>query len=209
MSDCMTEPDAKACAAVIQIDPQQAMALINRRQSVSQLTEPAPNRQQVEQLIGLALTAPDHQHLHPWRFVCVTAEQREAFGELLAAAMLAEQPDVDERVLNKIRLQPMRAPMIIVCILSYRPSDKISRDEQLLSCGAAVQNILLGLVGLGYASIWRTGAVAQLNYLREALGCKPDDEIVGLVYVGTPVQQPPARIPLPVDEFLTEWHVGS
>ena len=60
---------------------------IHQRQSIGQLIEPAPNADQLELAFQAALTAPDHHRLKPTRFVVIEAEQRGAFGEVLAKAL--------------------------------------------------------------------------------------------------------------------------
>lgn len=42
---------------------------IKSRRSIGNLVAPAPNREQVEQAIEVALSAPDHKDLNPYRFI--------------------------------------------------------------------------------------------------------------------------------------------
>ena len=83
------------------------------------------------------------------------------------------------------------------------------RDEQLLSTGAGVQNILNAAWALGLGAIWRTGDMATNPQVIEALGLAPQDVIVGFVYIGhinCTLKQPPE---LPLDDFVTRWKAKS
>lgn len=181
--------------------------LIHARQSIGQLIEPAPTMQQLYQAIGAALTAPDHKRLRPWQFVLIPNEQRAAWGEQLAMAMRIDDPDMDAKTFEKIKQQPMRAPIILVCLMRYQISDKVSHSEQLLSCGAAVQNLLLSLKSQGFDSIWRTGAPAVSEHVRALFQCKPKDDIVGFIYIGTAAQPSSPRSELPIDDYFQVWSV--
>ena len=186
------------------ITVEQAFDLINHRQSIGHLIEPAPTASQLEQAIAAALTAPDHHRLHPWRFVVIQGEQREAFGHLLSESLAADG-DMDPHQLERVKNHPLRAPMILVCIMQYRPHHKVPAYEQILSCGAGIQNLLLILQAQGYSSMWRSGAASESASLKRALGCSANDEIAGLVYIGTSPKEIAPRHPLNVADFLTEW----
>lgn len=180
------------------------LSWLQSRQSVGQLTEPAPNQQQIEQAIATALTAPDHYRLQPWRFLLIDGERREAFGQLVADCM-AKGGLQDETQLERLRQQPLRAPMLLVCMMNYHPHDKVPQFEQLLSCGAAVQNVLLALQAQGFSTMWRTGEIVESPHLKQALGCQPQDVIAGIVYIGTAAKMPPARQQTEIEPFMQCW----
>ena len=186
------------------ITVEQASAFITSRQSVGQLVAPAPSSAEIEQLIAAALTAPDHHRLHPWRFITIEGDQRVAFGELVSKA-LAEDGETDTIQLERVKQHPLRAPMLLVCIMQYQPHPKVPHYEQVLSCGAAIQNILLLLQAQGYASMWRSGAASESAALKRALGCSANDEIAGILYIGTATKDIAPRQPLQVSDFLTTW----
>lgn len=186
------------------ISVEDVVALIDHRQSIGHLVEPAPGTEQLEQAIAAALTAPDHHRLHPWRFLVIAGEQRQAFGQLLAQS-LAEDGETDQVQLERVKHHPLRAPMLLICIMKYYPHPKVPRDEQVLSCGAAIQNLLLTLQAQGYASMWRSGAVAESVSFKRALGLGTDDEVAGLIYIGTAPKAIAPRQKLKVSDFLTQW----
>jgi nitroreductase len=172
---------------------------IHQRQSIGQLVEPAPNLQQLEKAVQAALTAPDHHRLKPTRFVVVTPEQRAAFGEFLANA-LADMGENDPAQLERVKHHPFRA---FTCFsLNDDPrSPKVPHFEQILSTGAAVQNFLLSLQAQGFASMWRSGAVVESNWLKQQFGLKEQDLISGIIYIGTAAKTIAPRAEIESQDF--------
>ena len=76
--------------------------------------------------------------------------------------------------------------MIIVTAVRVQADSKIPEWEQTAAVIAATQNILLAAEALGFGAIWRTGAMAKSPLVKEYLGLAPTDQIIGLLYIGTP-----------------------
>ena len=81
----------------------------------------------------------------------------------------------------------MRAPVIVVAAAKLAKGHRIPEVEQLLSAGAAVQNIMLAAKARGFGAMWKTGAPAYDASVKQALGVAADSEIVGFLYLGTQV----------------------
>lgn len=177
---------------------------IHQRQSIGQLVEPAPNSEQLEKAVQAALTAPDHHRLKPTRFVIVTPEQRAAFGEQLANA-LADLGETDSSQLDRVKQHPFRAPMLVLALTTIQDHPKVPHFEQILSTGAAIQNFLLSLQAQGFASMWRSGAVVESNWLKQQLGLKEQDIIAGIIYVGTAAKVIPPRAEIDSQAFMKTW----
>lgn len=175
-------------------------ALLSRRAS-PRLTDPAPGPEQLELIFKAALRAPDHAMLRPWRFMVVTGEGRDRLGEMFVEAMAPETPEQK----TKLRQAPLRAPVIIIAVARIIEHPKVPRVEQVSSTAAAVQNMSLAAHALGYASIWRTGAVAFSEKVKQGLGLESGDEIVGLLYLGTATVEDRPVPDLPVDEYFVSW----
>lgn len=188
------------------MNAQHTLALIEGRQSVGLLTEPAPDQAQLEQAIQAALAAPDHHRLRPWRFIAVSGDARQRMGEVLVDALMATG-ETDPAQLDRVRAQPLRAPLIVLCATIATPHPKVPKVEQVLSTGAAIQNMLLTLHAQGFAAMWRTGALVESPQLKAAFGLSADDEIAGLVYIGSPAKAMTPRQPLVVADFLQHWSI--
>lgn len=180
---------------------QEILNFIKSRRSMGNLIAPAPSREQVEQAIEVAMSAPDHKQLQPFRYVVLQGQALTAFGEALHRASLA-QGETDEKTLAKALAMPHRSPMIITCITRYREHDKVPKWEQLASVSASVQNLLLALQAQGFATVWRTGNLIDEPAVKAHFGVTDDNQIVGFVYVGTAGAEMPKRPPILVDDFI-------
>lgn len=180
---------------------QDILNFIKARRSMGNLIAPAPNHEQVEQAIEVAMSAPDHKQLQPYRFVVLEGDALKKMGEALKLASIA-QGETDEKAITKALTMPLRAPMIITCITRYRPHDKVPVWEQLASASAAVQNLLLALQALGFATVWRTGSLIDESAVKAYFGVTDTNQIVGFIYVGTAGTSLPNRPPLLVDDFI-------
>lgn len=177
---------------------------MHQRQSIGHLIEPAPNKAQLTQAFQAALTAPDHHRLKPTHFIQIEAEQREAFGLLLADAV-ADLGETDPIQVERVKGHPFRAPLLVLAVTRFQDHPKVPLFEQTLSTGAAVQNFLLSLQAQGFSSIWRSGAVVESALLKRQLGLNERDLISGIIYIGTAVKVIPPRIDIDSNEFVTTW----
>ncbi|WP_218697965.1 nitroreductase family protein [Acinetobacter harbinensis] len=177
---------------------------IHQRQSVGQLLEPAPSAEQLEKAFQAALTAPDHHRLKPTRFVVISADQRKMFGELLSDA-LADLGEADAVALERVKNHPARAPLLVLALTQFQPHAKVPHFEQVLSTGAAIQNLLLSLQAQGFSSIWRSGAVVESKLLKQSFGLAEDDLIAGIIYIGTAAKTITARSEIDTQNYVSYW----
>ncbi|MGO9785421.1 MAG: nitroreductase family protein [Stellaceae bacterium] len=166
-------------------------ALLTRR-SPAQLREPAPDGPALQTMLDAAMRAPDHGKLRPWRFLVLRGDARARFGALMAESLKRRDPTATPPLLEKERVKPLRAPLIVVVAAEIVEGHKIPAVEQLLAAGAAAQNLQLAAHALGFGAVWRTGAPAYDPFVKQALGFKVSDAIVGFMYLGTPDVHAPA-----------------
>jgi nitroreductase len=166
---------------------------------------PGPDPDALRRILEAGAAAPDHGKLRPWRLLVVEGEGRERLGELFAAASIASGAPADGEEVRKQRQAPLRAPLIIVAVAQVAADAKIPAVEQLASTAAAAQNILLAAHALGFAGKWSTGKNAYDPVIREGLGCKPGDQILGFIYIGS-YAAPQASSPRPsLEEVVRPW----
>lgn len=160
----------------------------------------------VQELLGLAGWAPNHYRTNPFRFVVLTGAARGRLGEV-AAREVGRKPDAKEAIVERQRVQFMRAPTVIVAA-SAPDEDPIKHFENKYTVAAGVQNLLLGAQAAGLAAAWRSGpAMVDPDVsgpVKEALGLDPNDEIVGFIYLGYAVGPPGAREQAPVKVSFVE-----
>ena len=178
---------------------------IQSRNSVPFLEEPAPKSSDMSEIYKGALRAPDHANLRPWKFIEVRGDARKRLGEtfLQTAQNLGE--DLSEEQKEKLKISPLRAPMLIILAANIKEHPKVPKIEQIISLGAAAQNILLGLHELGFAAVWRTGKMAFNSEITNQLGLENNYEIIGYLYVGTSSGK---EKPIPehkIEDFVEIW----
>lgn len=182
----------------------EALDVLLDRVSVPRLVEPAPDAAQREIMFSAALRAPDHGQLRPYRFLTVEGEARNQMGELLVQALLASAPHADEKAVDKARNGPLRAPLVVV-VIAKLIEHKVPKSEQLITAGCAAHGVLLAAYALGVGAVWRTGELSYSAHVAKGMGLAADEEIIGFLYLGTPLN-PPREAPRPdVGDFVSHW----
>lgn len=177
-----------------------AIEALQTRTAAPRLTEPSPSPSELDTILKAGLRAPDHGMLRPWRFLLVSGTAREKLGKMFVEQMMPETEEQKTKLLNA----PLRAPLIIVAVAQIQEHPKVPPVEQICATAAAVQNMSVAIHALGYSSIWRTGAPAFHAGVKEALGFKAGDEIVGFLYVGTPTVERPVPENA-IADYVKEW----
>jgi nitroreductase len=139
------------------------------------------DRATLDELFDLARWAPNHHLTNPWRFRVLGPR---ALGRLKEAAGAEAAPKLD------------RAPTLVAvtCL-----GDEEDRD----ATAAAAYIVLLAAHGRGLAGYWRTPEVLRTPGGRAALGIGEEEQVLGLLHLGSPRQE--QRVPerAPVAEIAT------
>ncbi|MBE0441255.1 nitroreductase family protein [Psychrobacter sp. FME13] len=171
------------------ITSEEMIGWINSRRSMGNLDAPAPTYAQVKTAIECATTAPDHKKLQPWRFVVTQGDARHELGRVLARAAqekaIQEGEVLSEKDIEKTVNIPLRAPMIITVVTKMQAHQKVPPFEQILSTGAAVQNLILALKAQGYSTVWRTGLLCNEPAVKAYFDVGSNDYVTAFVYTGT------------------------
>ena len=171
-------------------DRSSALSLLETRRSGKprELVGPGPNAEEMDRILTVAARIPDHGKLHPWRFVTIGGEQRDALEAVLREALAAENPDATDAHFEKEHEFAHYAGQLVVLVSAPVEDHKIPVWEQQLSCGAAGMNLLLGAHALGYVAGWVTGWRAYSDHVRRAL-CGPGERIAGFIFIGHPSRE--------------------
>lgn len=160
-------------------------ALLDRR-STSALTDPGPDDQQIDVILQAAATAPDHGRLRPWRFVVVRGDARERFADALEDGGVTLTPDLADGIRAKLRSKAHVAPALVTVIAAPRPA-KVERWEQVASAACSGYAVVLAAHALGLGAMWKSVPFRTGPMLADLLGMGPDDELLGWVLLGTPI----------------------
>ena len=179
------------------------LSILQARQSHNKLVDPAPNREQLEDMFKAALRAPDHALLRPWRYRVYEGKALSELGEHFLTASLNDEPELSDLKREKIRNKPLRAPMVIVASVLLQEHPKVPHVEQILSAGASVQNLLMAAHFQGIGAMWRTGSLAFNHHLMDLLGLEEDEVIVGFIYLGKEEGDKRRIKPLEIEAFVS------
>ncbi len=186
-----------------QVTDEQLINWIKSRRSIGNLSIPAPTESQIKAAIDCAVTAPDHKKLQPWRFIVTQGNARHELGRaflVAAEAKAAQEGDtLSEKDRQKTYNMPLRAPVIITVVTQMQAHKKVPPFEQMLSAGAAVQNLILALKAQGFSTVWRTGLLCNEPAVKAYFDVSADDYVTAFVYTGTSTCDMPTRKPIDIE----------
>lgn len=171
-----------------------ALDAARSRQSWSKVTEDAPSREELLPLVAAAGRVADHSSLRPWRLIELRADDRLALGAAMAKAAGDKKPSS----------KPLRAPLLIAVVASFRKSDKVPHWEQEAVASGVAHVLSLLLDEAGWGVLWRTGGYTRSDAVAAAHGLKKNEELLGWLYVGgKPAKKPGRRETVDADTMLT------
>ncbi|MEJ6069764.1 nitroreductase [Psychrobacter sp. 16-Bac2893] len=186
-----------------QVTDEQLINWIKSRRSIGNLSIPAPTESQIKAAIDCAVTAPDHKKLQPWRFIVTQGNARHELGRaflVAAEAKAAQEGDtLSEKDRQKTYNMPLRAPVIITVVTQMQAHKKVPPFEQMLSAGAAVQNLILALKAQGFSTVWRTGLLCNEPAVKAYFDISADDYVTAFVYTGSSPCDMPTRKPIDIE----------
>lgn len=189
-----------------QVTDEQLINWIKSRRSIGNLSIPAPTESQIKAAIDCAVTAPDHKKLQPWRFIVTQGNARHELGRAFLAAAEAQAAQKGETLSEKARQKtynmPLRAPVIITVVTHMQAHKKVPPFEQMLSAGAAVQNLILALKAQGFSTVWRTGLLCNEPAVKAYFGIGEDDYVTAFIYTGTSPVEKGLRKPIDIEPLL-------
>lgn len=188
-----------------------ALKLLLERRSVvaNKLGPPGPDERQLRRILRAAARVPDHKKLVPWRFILFQGDARAAFGKVLAAACRKAEAGASDTRLETEAARFERAPVVVAVISSIIVNPAVPEWEQILSAGAACQNLLTAANASGFSGQWITEWYAYDKQVCAALALNQGERVAGFVYIGTAQEPPEERDRPDLDEITTAWTAPS
>jgi nitroreductase len=185
------------------------LELLEKRRSVSanKLGGMGPSREKLDRILKIAARVPDHRKLAPWRFIVFAGEARKRFGAVLADVCAREEKEPPSAMrLETEAARFMRAPVVVAVISSPRQDNKATPEwEQVLSAGAACQNLVLAANASGFATCWITEWYAYSPGVAQALKLTPSEKVAGFIYIGTAQEKPEERERPEMSDIVQRW----
>lgn len=183
------------------------LAFLKTRRSskVANLAEPAPTKNEIEEMLTISARVPDHGKYHPWYFIVFEGDTRKDIGEHLRAAYAFEHPDAATAKLDLEAEKFLRAPLVIAVVSRIREG-KFPQWEQILSSGAACYNMELAARALGYGANWLSEWYSYSPTFKKLMGLNERDHFAGFIYIGTETEKNEERDRPALSEIVTYWN---
>ena len=194
--------------AVDRPEPADVLMHLASRYSISpkHLDAPAPGRAELLRAAALALRAPDHEALRPYRFVHIAAHQRARLGELYALG--ARRRGCDEADVQRARERAHNGPCLLALVGRIEDGAlEVPARDQWLCIGAALMNFVNALHLMGYGAKVLGGASIDDVDVQQAF-CAPGETLLCWIVTGTPTNAAHSRYSDDANLILEDWDGG-
>lgn len=119
--------------------------------------------------------------------------------------VIVDQPEVVREIgrMHPSNVAVQQAQALIACVVDHDPTAIYEGyNFQIEDCAAAVENMLLAITALGYATVWIDGWLRVENRaerIGELLGVPSTKRIRVLLPIGVPVEEWPQKDKLPFE----------
>lgn len=177
---------------------------IEARRSIKAYTDRPVSREAIEQLLSMAVLAPNHRMTEPWRFYVLGPEARAAYGAALGArkAKRVEDPDAAQAVVDKVTASHRDLPAMLA-VSTVQDDNPEIREEDFAAAYMAIENLCLAAAAMGLGTHVKTGAVMDDPRARAAVGVPDGERIVATISLGEPAEVPTPKDRRSAAEFTT------
>lgn len=156
-------------------------AAIKERRSIKQFkAEPLPAGL-LEELLDIAVWAPNHGLREPWRFIAFTGEGTGFLAD--AAEKWIQKSSGNAEFAAKKRGYIAAIPASVIVVMPEDPRQR-EWDEDFAAVSALIQNLQLAAWERGVGTIWKTDPYIYAPAFRDAMGVKPGEKIAALIHLG-------------------------
>lgn len=169
----------------------------NRRAVKKGYTDEKVTAELVRSLLSDAIWAPTHGNRQPWRFVFVDKQNLPTFAKKVAATYPEELQENRENYLNE--------PNAILVVLMEVPTLEKQYDENFGAVASLIQNFWLLAWEKNLGVVWKTNPHIYDEQVKEIVGAKENEKIVGFIHLGFFNEQPEKKPRIDIEEKFTEY----
>jgi nitroreductase len=171
------------------------------------LAPPGPSAEQWARAADLALRAPDHGGLRPFRFVVVVDSQRDALAGLFAAG--AQQRGQTAEEVERARARAFNGPGLVALVARVLDDvPDVPPHEQWLCVGAALMNFMNALHLMGFGAKALSGASVSDPAVHAAF-CGPGERLANWVIAGRPVRAAHPKAGAEASAVISGWRIDQ
>ncbi len=200
--------------------------VIEKRASVREFTDEPVDPDDLFEMARLAHLAPSVNNSQPWRFIAITNKDllrrmADAVHEKIARMLPDSEEDRQKLAKSQVcwfSTHFAEAPAVFAVLKHpYKavvdvllPKTGLSHDDinamrgrpDIESMGAAIENLILAAVDMGYGTCWLSGPLLARQETEELLGVQEPWELEAMVCVGRPASHHQQREKKPVEEVF-------
>jgi nitroreductase len=171
------------------------------------LAPPGPSAEQWARAADLALRAPDHGGLRPFRFVVVGDGQRATLSELFAQG--AQQRGQGAEEVERARARAFNGPGLAALVARVRDDvPDVPAHEQWLCVGAALMNFMNALHLMGFGAKALSGASVSDPAVHAAF-CGPGERLASWVIAGRPTRAAHPKGDVAASPVISDWQASQ
>jgi nitroreductase len=193
------------------------MDAISHRRSIRKFTNKDIDKNILINILNAGIYAPSPKNIQPWRFVVITNEGKHEMIKTIKTGFESVRATYELLIDSKNFLSSAEytvkimeeAPVTIFVINTgnkfqdrQTPVRKFFEMANILSIGAAIENMLLASLEYGIGGLW----ISDIHYIHQEIGewLHTDRQIVAAVSLGYPAENPPPGIRKEMSA-LVEW----
>ncbi len=152
----------------------------------------------LEELLDIAVWAPNHNLREPWRFIAYTGDGKRSFSDAVLATFSKDELEKygEQRERNYLRI-----PLHLLIVMPEDPRQK-QWDEDYAAVCCLIQNLQLAAWEQGIGMVWKSNPYMYHPGFRDSVGVKPGEKIAAVLHIGYPRIIPPAAARTPARELL-------
>lgn len=178
---------------------------VSSRRSIRTFKDTNISNEMINRIIDAGIKAPSSKNKQPWKFIITKDVEKDKVMDVIVQGVETEKNGVGllpngkhliPSVLNT--LKAMKQAPVLVFVFNTEKSDflfeNVSTEEKfvatsnILSIGAAIENILLAATDLGIASLWICDTVFAYREICSYFG--EDGQLVSAIALGYSAEQP-------------------
>ncbi len=202
------------------------LKVLENRTSIRKFTQEAVPVADLKELVRRGSLAPSVANSEPWKFIAITNKEllnqlKQIVAEKYDQLLGESEPEIVEKIKERVKSfssffndapaviaiinQPYEAIIDKVLEKTLYVHDEINElrnHPNIQTIGAAVENILLSAVDMGYGACWLTGPMVAKSEMEEKLDIKHPDSLIAFVAVGKAAVSPKPKTKKPIDEIF-------
>jgi len=195
---------------------------IEKRISIRNFTDEKVPVEDLKELVRRAGLAPSVNNYQPWNFYAITNKEVLSKMAIKVSEKIKDLPSNQSIASKNVKSQVEwfatffeNAPAVIAMTMedyesvlekgvdiSHDEINKLRNFPDMQSAGAAIQNMLLSAVDLGYGACWLSAPMMAKESLEEILSIKSPHHLIAFVAVGKPTRELQVKSKKPLDEIF-------